>query len=701
MLSLTRICRFWHRRPPLTKVLLVMMSCYVLVSDIAMASEVVEESQCGLDQDSHALQCFLRTLQSPIGPKGSDVNAVKRLELRCADHFFLESSMSSDHFGQLPKLEDLRIQYCKLRHLPAGAFAGLTNLKSLSIHSHNDDWASVLMDVHKDSFQKLVNLRHLNLAFNNLWSLPAGSLCDMINLQRLNLSHNHLPDIMDIGLSRQVLMNSNQGKGCQLPELKSVDLSWNQISSFRSGDLDLVSDKLELLDLRGNRLDILSDDALASMTSLRQLNLADNQLAALPPTLFSAQLSSLESLQLQNNSLTMLTPGLFAGLSNLAMLNLSYNAIASHLLDSETFKGLNGLKVLDLSHNRLVTLEGQVLSMLTSLQMLDVSHNQLHTVNGRGLTGSLTMISLSHNVISSIGQDTFEGLSQMTSLSLDHNKLRYIPETLLRSSSRLEDLSFNGNDLVEVPQTLQFLPNLRTLDLGENAISSIKEADFNALTKLYGLRLAGNQIKVITKDHLKNVTGIHVLNLAHNELSSIEHGALDNLKDLRALRLDNNFLTDINGLASSLSKLQWFNVSNNKLQWFDYAFVPKSLEWLDIQHNEIEELGNYYKLKSGFNLKRLDASGNLIRSLNKLSLPTSLEHLSLNKNAIRNIESGVFEDKPNLHRVELVDNEINHLKLSALSVGRVSPKGEENCVTFIYDQSHVALVYISAEFFVL
>ena len=78
-------------------------------------------------------------------------------------------------------------------------------------------------------------------------------------------------------------------------------------------------------------------------------------------------------------------------------------------------------------------------------------------------------------------------------------------------------------------------------------------------------------------------------------------------------------------LVSGLSKLQWFNVSNNKLQWFDYAFVPMSLEWLDIQYNEIEELGNYYKLKSGFNLKRLDASGNLIQSLNKLSLPMSLE----------------------------------------------------------------------------
>ena len=142
------------------------------------------------------------------------------------------------------------------------------------------------------------------------------------------------------------------------------------------------------------------------------------------------------------------------------------------------------------------------------------------------------------------------------------------------------------------------------------------------------------------------------------------------------MRLDNNLLTDINGLVSSLSRLQWFNVSSNKLLWFDYAFVPMSLEWLDIHNNEIEELGNYYNLKSGFNLKTLDASTNLIKTLTKLSLPVSLESVSLNNNAIRNIENSVFEDKPNLMKVELIGNEIAHLKLSHLAVGQVSPKGK-------------------------
>ena len=142
---------------------------------------------------------FFRTLQSPIGPKGSDVTVVQRLHLRCADHFFLESSMSSDHFGQLPQLEELRIQYCKLRHLPAAAFSGLTNLKTLEIHSHNDDWSSVLMDVTKDTFQKLVNLRHLNLAFNNLWSLPSGkNFCHSSYFFCLQLLRKHSFNIFSI-----------------------------------------------------------------------------------------------------------------------------------------------------------------------------------------------------------------------------------------------------------------------------------------------------------------------------------------------------------------------------------------------------------------------------------------------------------------------------------------------------------------------
>ena len=89
-----------------------------------------------------------------------------------------------------------------------------------------------------------------------------------------------------------------------------------------------------------------------------------------------------------------------------------------------------------------------------------------------------------------------------------------------------------------------------------------------------------------------------MLNLAHNKLSKLNQSVFNPLEDLRMLRLDNNKLEDINGLLQAQSELQWLNVSANNLQWFDYAFIPRNLKWLDIHANAIEELGNYYRYRS-------------------------------------------------------------------------------------------------------
>ena len=142
------------------------------------------------------------------------------------------------------------------------------------------------------------------------------------------------------------------------------------------------------------------------------------------------------------------------------------------------------------------------------------------------------------------------------------------------------------------------------------------------------------------------------------------------------LRLDNNKLEDINGLLTSQTELRWLNISSNKLQWFDYAFIPKNLRWLDIHDNEIEELGNYYNLKGGFNLLTLDASKNRISKLIPISLPTSLEFVYLNDNAIKSIEANTFIEKPLLSRVELKNNRIEHLELSALAIAS-KPEGTD------------------------
>ena len=74
------------------------------------------------------------------------------------------------------------------------------------------------------TFQKLTNLQSLNLAYNNLWSLPKDSLCDLVNLRKLNVSHNHILDVLDLGL-----------ENCEMPEFRKLDFSHNHLTTWRSG----------------------------------------------------------------------------------------------------------------------------------------------------------------------------------------------------------------------------------------------------------------------------------------------------------------------------------------------------------------------------------------------------------------------------------------------------------------------------------
>ena len=71
---------------------------------------------------------------------------------------------------------------------------------------------------------------------------------------------------------------------------------------------------------------------------------------------------------------------------------------------------------------------------------------------------------------------------------------------------------------------------------------------------------------------------------------------------------------------------QWLNVSSNHLQWFDYAFIPKSVLWLSLRKNKIEEMGNYYKME-GFRLTHLDLGHNLLTRLDRQALQPSLKEV--------------------------------------------------------------------------
>lgn len=200
----------------------------ILLVTSALASAVMDISQNVCQFGDNELKCYMRTLEADI--EAEALANLASLSVVCSDAFFYESTLRSRHFGELPDLASLHLDYCKIRHMPAHAFAGLYGLKSLTVNSHNSEWSSLLMDMDKDAFVGLDNLVSLDLAYNNMWSLPINSLCAMPRLRSLNLSTNHLLDITDLGLGLQQ---------CEL-NIEDIDLSRNYIASLRSNDLRQV-----------------------------------------------------------------------------------------------------------------------------------------------------------------------------------------------------------------------------------------------------------------------------------------------------------------------------------------------------------------------------------------------------------------------------------------------------------------------------
>uniref|UniRef100_A0A182SQG3 TIR domain-containing protein n=1 Tax=Anopheles maculatus TaxID=74869 RepID=A0A182SQG3_9DIPT len=626
----------------------------------------------GYSEDDLTLLCRLRTINSELENTNFSVlhpeNTV-RLRLQCNDGLFFQSSLSPGSFKQLTKLHSLSIEYCKIANLSEGSFQGLKQLTNLTLRTHNTDWSSISLDIAPLVFNsELAKLQRLDLSQNNMWSVPDGFICPLSRLTYLNLTHNRLRDLSVFHFSAS--LSTRLSKKCG-SSIVTLDLSHNTIDNLPPAIFSGLG-KLTDLRLHSNGLNYIADRAFEGLVSLSRLEISLNRLTNLPPELFS-EAKHIKEIYLQNNSLNVLAPGIFSDLKQLLVLDLSNNELTSEWINPATFRGLTKLILLDLSNNKISKLEPTIFRDLTSLQVLRMQENFIESIAENTfleLTALHTVI-LSNNRLSTVDHYTFNGLKSLTLLSLDYNRISRIDRQALRNHSTLQELHLNGNKLLQVPDALYDVPLLRTLDLGENHISSIDNASFRHMALLYGLRLTENNIEIIRRGTFEAMKSLHILNLSQNRLKTVEQSSFDNNTKLQAIRLDGNYLTDIAGLFTKLPNLLWLNISDNHLEVFDYALIPTGLQWLDIHANKITELGNYFEIESQLALSTIDASSNQLTEITGSAIPNSVELLYLNDNLISKVQSYTFFKKPNLTRVDLFGNKITTLDPNALRISAV------------------------------
>ncbi|XP_017772235.1 PREDICTED: toll-like receptor 6 [Nicrophorus vespilloides] len=645
-------------------------------------------------QDEVALTCKLRTINSEFDTTNFSVipsEHTTSLRIECSDVIMSRSSLDDRSFVHLNKLRELELEHCKLGRWPAHTLLGLRDLRNLTIKTHNTEWPEMSLDFAPESFVPVRQLERLDVSCNNIWSFPENIFCPLMNLVVLNVSENRLQDVNDLGFREkspsqpQPLISTvdedhlrhesrTLAHPCSL-DVQVLDASHNHFVLIPANGFGVLR-RLRELYLHNNEISLVTDRALDGLKALQIFDLSNNKVVALPSELFKDAAASIKEIYLQNNSISMLAPGLFSKLDQLLALDLSRNYLKGNFITGSTFSGLIRLVLLNLSYNRIEKLDPTFFQDLYTLQILNLEHNALETIPADTFApmNNLHTLIISFNKITYLDAYSLNGLYVLSLLALDNNLLEGVHPEAFRNCSSLQDLNLNGNVLSAVPLALKDMRLLRTVDLGENVITSLEEPGFRGMSNLYGLRLIGNRIQNISKRVFTDLPALQILNLARNKVQRIEHGAFAYSPNLQAVRLDANQMTDMNGLFADIPSLLWLNVSDNNLEWFDYSMIPRGLQWLDMHKNNVKELSNHYNLDLELHLQTLDASFNKLTKINSPAVPSSLELVFLNDNLISLVEPHTFLKKTNLTRVDLYANQIVSMDLNALRLTPVDPE---------------------------
>jgi len=212
---------------------------------------------------------------------------------------------------------------------------------------------------------------------------------------------------------------------------------------------------------------------------------------------------------------------------------------------------------------------------------------------------------------------------------------------------------------------------IRYITISNRGIQNIERKTFSDLPNLKHLNLSHNEISQLQGDTFEDLSHLKQLSLSHNYLSKIEKEVFSHLTSLEILILDQNLLEDINGVFMVLVSLKYISLVNNNVKWFDVAFFPKSVHMINIGHNSIEEIGNYYKMFEDFSLSSLDVSHNNIGRLEAQIFVESLQEINLEGNKISKIAAGTFSDLSSLRSVNLRNNLLRTVsRISLQIVGR-------------------------------
>ncbi|NXI48494.1 ECM2 protein, partial [Galbula dea] len=323
--------------------------------------------------------------------------------------------------------------------------------------------------------------------------------------------------------------------GCSISDsaVSCVNAKLTQIPPI--SDPDLTS-----LDLTGNSITTISDEAFNGIPNLEWIDLSKNNITSpgIGPQAFKI-LRKLQRLYLDGNMLVHVPSGLP---STLEEIKINDNHL--HAIDEDGLQGLKNLVTLELEGNKLSEANVSPLAFypLKSLSYLRLGRNKFRIIP-QGLPATLEELYLENNQIEEVSEICFNHTRNINVIVLKHNKLeehRIAPLAWINQEN-LESIDLSYNKLYHVPS---YLPkSLLHLILIGNQIERIPGYVFGHMKP--GLEYLYLSFNKLTDDGIDPVSffgayhSLRELFLDHNELKAVPFG-IDEMRKLRFLRLNNN-----------------------------------------------------------------------------------------------------------------------------------------------------------------
>ncbi|KAG2456568.1 ELFN1 protein, partial [Polypterus senegalus] len=151
-------------------------------------------------------------------------------------------------------------------------------------------------------------------------------------------------------------------------------------------------------------------------------------------------------LNLGHNQITNMRKGDLERFGHLEWLDLSHNFIG--ILRDGSFRGLWNLRELHLGHNHISTIRRSEKVFPQSIQRLWMENNKLTQLPAAlKVIQSLQILSLSNNLLTSLGPRSFLRCASLEQLHLDHNRLSHISSHDFEGLHKLRVLDLRSNPL--------------------------------------------------------------------------------------------------------------------------------------------------------------------------------------------------------------------------------------------------------------